>query len=147
MHIRMHGSAMNVYTYICVHVYMCTCVKCVHVYVCMQKARQRADDTQAARFLEKHARSHGIPNPPSFSHSHRNLHAYLVPALRPAVTHPPRSLPPAPRPQYKEWTAKYGYGRFFPMYVDKSGRNDEPTSSAAPKVAAVSQAFRFGRGV
>ncbi|CAM9688855.1 unnamed protein product, partial [Ascophyllum nodosum] len=41
--------------------------------------------------------------------------------------------------RYKEWTAKYGYGRFFPMYVDKSGRNDEPTSSAAPKVAAAAQ--------
>eukprot|EP00903_Cladosiphon_okamuranus_P013592 g12659.t1 len=36
---------------------------------------------------------------------------------------------------YKEWTAKYGYGRFFPVYVDKSGLSDDSPAPApkAPK--------------
>lgn len=41
----------------------------------------------------------------------------------------------ASKSQYKRWTAKYGYGRFFPVYVDKSGFADD---SPAPK--AVSRA-------
>lgn len=35
--------------------------------------------------------------------------------------------------QYKTWTAKYGYGRFFPVYVDKSGFADD---SPAPKAVS-----------
>eukprot|EP00904_Undaria_pinnatifida_P006081 jgi/Undpi1/2602/HiC_scaffold_13.g05981.m1 len=37
---------------------------------------------------------------------------------------------------YKSWTAKYGYGRFFPVYVDKSGNPDG--APAEPVAKAVS---------
>ncbi|CAM9613028.1 unnamed protein product, partial [Choristocarpus tenellus] len=37
--------------------------------------------------------------------------------------------------RFATWLAKYGYGRYFPAYVDKSG-SSAPASSTAP-VAAV----------
>ena len=50
--------------------------------------------------------------------------------------------------QYKQWTAKYGYGRFFPVYVDKSGLSDDtaPAAKASKPVspaAAVALLFLF----
>ena len=49
--------------------------------------------------------------------------------------------------QYKSWTAKYGYGRFFPVYVDKSGNPDgapaEPVAKAVSQVAFFVSLFVF----
>ncbi|CAN0116200.1 unnamed protein product [Hapterophycus canaliculatus] len=45
---------------------------------------------------------------------------------------------------YKSWTEKYGYGRFFPVYVDKSGLSDDtPASAPAPAAKAVRRSQYF----
>ncbi|CAN0020042.1 unnamed protein product [Ectocarpus sp. 8 AP-2014] len=42
---------------------------------------------------------------------------------------------------YKTWTEKYGYGRFFPVYVDKSGLSDDtPAPAKASKTVAPKKA-------
>ena len=51
----------------------------------------------------------------------------------------------APPQQYKTWTEKYGYGRFFPVYVDKSGFADDDSPAPKAKAAAVSRGGQAGQ--